>query len=143
MTGWVKVNGRWTHPDLTARATMNSEEDCDDEVLRANVALCGVQSYLKMLIWDNFVHADLHPGNVLVRMEDIGPLARLQRWLVTGETASRVPHIIFLDAGLAASFDSRISGNVRAFFSSILRFDGDKFGDAVLGLSETQPLRRR
>ena len=29
--------------------------------------LCGTQAYFKMLIWDNYIHADLHPGNVLIR----------------------------------------------------------------------------
>ena len=46
--------------------------DGDDIELRKKVALCGVQSYLKMLMVDNFIHADLHPGNVLVRMEEVG-----------------------------------------------------------------------
>ena len=27
----------------------------------------GVDTYLKMLLEDNFVHTDLHPGNILVR----------------------------------------------------------------------------
>jgi hypothetical protein len=34
-----------------------------DAVIRKHVASCGMQSLLKMLIWDNFIHADLHPGN--------------------------------------------------------------------------------
>ncbi len=27
----------------------------------------GVDAYLKMLLIDNFVHTDLHPGNIFVR----------------------------------------------------------------------------
>ena len=36
--------------------------------------------HLKMLMMDNFIHADLHPGNVLVRMEAVtfhGPASDL------------------------------------------------------------------
>ena len=28
----------------------------------------GSSCYLKMLLKDNFIHADLHPGNILVRL---------------------------------------------------------------------------
>ena len=38
-------------------------KDRDNIELREKVALVGVQSYLKMLMMDNFIHADLHPGN--------------------------------------------------------------------------------
>lgn len=34
-----------------------------DLLIRKQVAQCGMQAFLKMLIWDNFIHADLHPGN--------------------------------------------------------------------------------
>ena len=37
--------------------------------VRSQVAVVGLQAYLKMLMWDNLIHADLHPGNVLIRME--------------------------------------------------------------------------
>ena len=33
----------------------------------AKLAAIGLGSYLKMLLKDNFIHADLHPGNILVR----------------------------------------------------------------------------
>ena len=36
-------------------------------VHNAQLANIGLSSYLKMLLKDNFIHADLHPGNILVR----------------------------------------------------------------------------
>jgi aarF domain-containing kinase len=36
--------------------------------LNTQIAAVGVDTYLKMLLTDNFVHTDLHPGNILARM---------------------------------------------------------------------------
>lgn len=30
----------------------------------------GLKSFYKMLIYDNFIHADLHSGNILVRIRE-------------------------------------------------------------------------
>lgn len=30
----------------------------------------GLKAFYKMLIYDNFIHADLHSGNILVRIKD-------------------------------------------------------------------------
>ena len=140
--GDAAVTGEWYRDPRTNKWKMRGQEEkgtSDDELLRTNIAVCGVQSYLKMLIWDNMIHADLHPGNVLIRMEEIGLLARLQRLLVLGDFSPRVPHIILLDAGLAASFHEGIFSNVRSFFDAIIRHDGEEIGWAILGLSPTQP----
>eukprot|EP00966_Prymnesium_polylepis_P063773 1478878-Prymnesium_polylepis.1 len=101
-----RESGAWK---LTSKGwvMVGASEDNTTE-LRANIALCGIQSYLKMMIWDNLLHADLHPGNVLIRLEDVGPLGRLQRFVLLGDSSSRVPHIVFLDAGLATSFPQEI-----------------------------------
>ena len=34
--------------------------------IRRDLAVLGLRGFLQMLLWDNFVHADLHPGNILV-----------------------------------------------------------------------------
>ena len=34
---------------------------------RMQIVGLGVDAYLKMLLIDNFVHTDLHPGNIFVR----------------------------------------------------------------------------
>ena len=140
VTKWKREGASWVPVDesLSVEAVA---KDGDDLELRKKVALCGVQSYLKMLMVDNFIHADLHPGNVLVRMEEVGWWARLQRYILIGQAASspRVPHIVFLDAGLAANFDDRIYSSVQTFFSAIINFDGPGFARSILGLAPTQP----
>lgn len=66
---WRKLpDGEW----LLEREDSKGWESSDENAMRSSIAVCGVQSYLKMMIWDNLIHADLHPGNVLIRMEDIG-----------------------------------------------------------------------
>lgn len=35
------------------------------------IVALGVDTYLKMLLEDNFVHTDLHPGNILVRTRGV------------------------------------------------------------------------
>jgi len=133
---WRKLeNGEWQ----MERQDSEGWEDSDENAMRSSIALCGVQSYLKMMIWDNLIHADLHPGNVLIRMEDIGPLARLQRWIVLGDSSARVPHIVFLDAGLAASFPQQIFKSVNSFFDAIVQTDGVNIGRSILGLAPSQP----
>jgi len=125
-----------------AKALAQAHEEEVNAALGEALAFVGLQAFLKMLISDNFIHADLHPGNVLIRFEAIGPYQRLQRWLIFGEAGALAPHMVFLDAGLAASFDTRINGEVGSFFSSIINFRGRDFGEAILGMSPTQPLVR-
>ena len=59
--------------------------------------------------------------------------------MILGQSNRHVPHIVLLDAGLAAQFDDRIYSNVTQFFQSIIDFDGDNFGKAILGLAPSQP----
>ncbi len=42
---------------------VNDPQNVHNEAL----ADIGLESYLKMLLFDRFFHADLHPGNILVR----------------------------------------------------------------------------
>ncbi|EXB67452.1 hypothetical protein L484_009532 [Morus notabilis] len=59
------------------------------EKIKTALAHIGSHALLKMLLVDNFVHADMHPGNILVRVtKGISSPERLFK--------SR-PHVIFLD----------------------------------------------
>ena len=136
--------GKWVVvPDPSSaygtKWTMVGAGEDDSSDLRCKVAVVGLQAYLKMLIWDNLIHADLHPGNVLIRMETVGPLARLQRYFVLGDASAVVPHVVFLDAGLAATFNPLIYTNVRKFFDAIVADDGVAYAESILGLGASQP----
>ncbi|OMH78923.1 ABC1 family protein [Zancudomyces culisetae] len=43
------------------------------------IASAGLDSFMRMMIWDNFTHADLHPGNILVSFVPPPPLSRSLR----------------------------------------------------------------
>ncbi len=52
-------------------------------VFQQEIADEGLDAFLHMLLIDNFVHADLHPGNIMVRFykpEGLDVAARLPRW---------------------------------------------------------------
>mmetsp|Transcript_16320 Transcript_16320/g.35753 ORF Transcript_16320/g.35753 Transcript_16320/m.35753 type:complete len:592 (-) Transcript_16320:123-1898(-) len=84
----------------------------DDERDSAHFVITrGEDCYLQMLLVDNFMHADLHPGNILYRAH--GP---------TGK-----PQIILLDAGMAAD----LNASERANFIGMLQALGDGDGDAL------------
>ncbi|CAF0723054.1 unnamed protein product [Rotaria sordida] len=84
-------------------------ETCKDIKIRKKLAYLGVNAYLKMLFVDNFVHADLHPGNILVRLDDNSP---------------REPIIIFIDVGLTSSLNRRDKKNFYDLFRAIVNYNG-------------------
>ena len=43
------------------------------QAINTQIVALGVDTYLKMLLADNFVHTDLHPGNILVRVRGVRP----------------------------------------------------------------------
>ncbi|KAK0702853.1 ABC1 family-domain-containing protein [Apiosordaria backusii] len=48
-------------------------------VFQQAIASEGLDAFLRMLLLDNFVHADLHPGNIMVRFYESGrPILRLR-----------------------------------------------------------------
>ena len=60
---------------------------------------------------DNFIHADMHPGNILVR--------------VSQSKASRKrlfkskPHVIYLDVGMTAELSKSDHVNLLEFFKAV------------------------
>jgi aarF domain-containing kinase len=82
------------------------------------IASLGLHSFLKMIFLDNFVHADLHPGNIMVIGDPVDP------------------SLVFLDVGLVSVLDSNDRRNFIDLFRAILNGNGKEVGDLLIERSK-------
>ncbi|KAJ4807729.1 Protein kinase superfamily protein [Rhynchospora pubera] len=94
--------------------------------LKSALAHIGTHALLKMLLVDNFVHADMHPGNILVRV--VRPK----------NTKKSKPHVVFLDVGMTAELSSTDRVNLLEFFKAVALRDGRTAALSTLKLSKNQ-----
>lgn len=78
---------------------------------------------------DNFVHADMHPGNILVRTQT--------KSSKKGIVKSR-PHVVFLDVGMIAELSGTDRVNLLDFFKAVALRDGRTAAECTLRLSKNQ-----
>ncbi|XP_011086136.1 probable serine/threonine-protein kinase abkC isoform X2 [Sesamum indicum] len=98
--------------------------------IKSALAHIGTHALLKMLLVDNFVHADMHPGNILVRV------ARSKR--SNKKLFKTKPHVIFLDVGMTAELSKNDRINLLEFFKAVARRDGRTAAECTLRLSKKQ-----
>ncbi|XP_039625440.1 uncharacterized aarF domain-containing protein kinase 2 isoform X2 [Polypterus senegalus] len=79
--------------------------------LKQKIARMGVNTLLKMIFVDNFVHGDLHPGNILVQWE---------------------VHLVLLDAGIVSELSGTDLKNLHAVFSAVVLGQGAKVAELIL-----------
>ncbi|KAL5716039.1 hypothetical protein ACHQM5_017778 [Ranunculus cassubicifolius] len=109
----------------------------DNDVLEGNdvtkraLADIGTNALLKMLLVDNFIHADMHPGNILVRLKQDKPN---RNWM----QKSKKPHVIFLDVGMTAELSRTDQLNLREFFKAVAVRDGRSAAECTLRFSKKQ-----
>ncbi|KAK7319594.1 hypothetical protein RJT34_04317 [Clitoria ternatea] len=96
------------------------------EGIKSALAHIGTHALLKMLLEDNFIHADMHPGNILVRSK---PHKRLFK---------SKPHVIFLDVGMTAELSGSDRVNLLKFFKAVALRDGQTAAECTLKLSKQQ-----
>lgn len=85
---------------------------------RKRVARLGLRTFLKMVLHDNFVHGDLHPGNLLVRTRADGN-----------------PEMTFLDVGIVAELSSEDRRNFIDLFTAVAKGNGREAGTLLLDRS--------
>ncbi|CAK7350737.1 unnamed protein product [Dovyalis caffra] len=109
--------------------------------IKTALAHIGTHALLKMLLVnftlcscafvnvDNFIHADMHPGNILVRVSQESSRKRLFK---------SKPHVIFLDVGMTAELSQSDRINLIDFFKSVAIRDGRTAAECALRLSKRQ-----
>lgn len=98
--------------------------------LKSALAHIGTHALLKMLLVDNFIHADMHPGNILVRVAQ-GKSTRKRLF-------KSKPHVVFLDVGMTAELSGSDRVNLVEFFKAVARRDGRTAAECALRLSKQQ-----
>ncbi|KAJ9709432.1 hypothetical protein PVL29_001081 [Vitis rotundifolia] len=94
---------------------------------RAHIGTCAL---LKMLLVDNFIHADMHPGNILVQ---VAQSESSRKRLFKSK-----PHVIFLDVGMTAELSKSDHVNLLGFFKVVAQLDGRTAAECTLRLSKQQ-----
>ena len=80
---------------------------------------------------DNFIHADMHPGNILVRVD--GKKGRSSKSFFPSR-----PHVVFLDVGMTAELSGNDRTNLLDFFRAVAKRDGRRAAEYALKFSSDQ-----
>ncbi|XP_052206489.1 ABC1 family protein YPL109C, mitochondrial-like isoform X2 [Diospyros lotus] len=100
------------------------------EHIKSGLAHIGTLALLKMLLVDNFIHADMHPGNILVRASRSKASSK--------KLFKPRPHIIFLDVGMTAELSRKDRNTLLEFFKAVVLRDGRTAAECTLKLSKQQ-----
>uniref|UniRef100_A0A8C9F3V0 AarF domain containing kinase 2 n=1 Tax=Pavo cristatus TaxID=9049 RepID=A0A8C9F3V0_PAVCR len=109
--------------------------------LRQRLAKMGMDMLLKMVFVDNFVHADLHPGNILVQgtacfstscKEQTAIVDLCDTLVLEVRPPFRQLCLVLLDAGIVAELQSADMQNFRAVFTAVVQGQGEKVAELIL-----------
>ncbi|XP_053465351.1 uncharacterized aarF domain-containing protein kinase 2 isoform X1 [Nycticebus coucang] len=109
--------------------------------LKKKIAWLGINMLLKMIFVDNFVHADLHPGNILVQGADslstsrevqLQPVDVCDTLVVALAPALHPLRLVLLDAGIVAELQAADLRNFRAVFVAVVMGQGQRVAELIL-----------
>ncbi|KAF0977595.1 hypothetical protein FDP41_003587 [Naegleria fowleri] len=119
----VKEKGNKPIPPEVEQLDAKEQQRLLQKKHRHRVAELGTDLFLKMMLHDNLLHADLHPGNLLVR--------------INKETNE--PMLVVLDAGMVTQLSHEDRQNFVDLFSAIIR--GEGYYAAQLMIERSRKLR--
>ncbi|KAF8299669.1 putative ABC1 family [Trypanosoma cruzi] len=108
----------------------------------------GCHMFLKMLFEDNFVHSDLHPGNLLLRTNPGAPVSSVSASLLLPSADAYYPdgkmkllhELVVLDTGLVSTLSKKERNNFIALFAAVACGDGKLASDLMI---DRMPKQRR
>ncbi|TFK02839.1 muscarinic acetylcholine receptor M2 [Platysternon megacephalum] len=109
--------------------------------LRKRLAKMGIDMLLKMVFVDNFVHADLHPGNILVQgtahfsvgRKDQTSIVDMCDTLIVEVRPSPCPlRLMLVDAGIVAELQGADLQNFKAVFTAVVQGQGERVAELIL-----------
>ncbi|XP_067906829.1 uncharacterized aarF domain-containing protein kinase 2 isoform X2 [Heterodontus francisci] len=115
-------------------------------VLKQRLARVGVEMLLKMVFVDNFVHGDLHPGNILIQgadqfnlqNDDKTTIVDLCDTLIVNVHPSQCPlKLILLDTGIVTELQPSDLHNFKAVFTAIIEGQGEQLAELLLTQART------
>ncbi|AMD19634.1 HCL517Cp [Eremothecium sinecaudum] len=146
---------------LSMETFLRVKNDLDQE-LSKSVSDPFTHLFLQMMILDNFIHSDLHAGNVFIRFvktdkkktkvlssesETFQVVDKLRMMYKNNdpkfvETLSQVlteytPQLCIIDVGLVTELNERNRVNFMALFNALARFDGYRAGELMIERSRT------
>ncbi|XP_042351922.1 uncharacterized aarF domain-containing protein kinase 2 [Plectropomus leopardus] len=129
------------------------------EEVKKKIARMGIETMLKMIFVDNFVHGDLHPGNILVQCRGPNPgstdstgisgeahgkttLTDLWDTVVVSIRPDPCPlQLVLLDAGIVAQLSDHDLANLKAVFTAVVLQQGERVAELFLNHARANECR--
>jgi len=92
-----------------------AKDHADDKELLRKMCRIGIETICRMIFNHNFIHSDLHPGNIMVQ-----------------EKPGEDPKFVLLDVGMVTEFDESEYETIVDILASFVKSDGRRAGELMI-----------